>query len=323
MYRFLTLFILVTLPLTLSARDSLSVAQQKTLEKTVNRMILLSNIIQWKTRTLATEKLFLERKKLSTELQKLTPYLTLYTLRKPTTDISKEYKLTLQKYKLSCEIAALRMLIGREMWRYPSEEDIIEHIPHYTWTLEWWYWWDPEREFVGSYTGSQRWLTGYGVYEKPLRDYAERYPLTTSLSNSTTDPDSLPRERLSRVISLLDSGSSVMLWWDWCTSSDDEDGIVEKIDSYIIRSFSIAARNTCDRSSDDRIMRWRLSTGESITWLSWEHAFVLLGYIGPSEKPTHIIVWDTDTGKHVYRTSEWIRKWSLMDYRMLAIDRKK
>lgn len=46
MHRFLILLILVTIPLTLSARDSLSVAQQKTLEKTVNRMILLSNIIQ-------------------------------------------------------------------------------------------------------------------------------------------------------------------------------------------------------------------------------------------------------------------------------------
>lgn len=35
----------------------------------------------------------------------------LHILEKPTLDISNKYKLTLQKYKLSCEIAALRMVI--------------------------------------------------------------------------------------------------------------------------------------------------------------------------------------------------------------------
>ncbi len=53
--------------------------------------------------------------------------------------------------------------------------------------------------------------------------------------------------------------------------------------------------------------------------LSGEHAFVLLGYIGSPSRPSHLIVWDTYTGRHIYPISEWMRKWSLIQYRSLII----
>ena len=47
--------------------------------------------------------------------------------------------------------------------------------------------------------------------------------------------------------------------------------------------------------------------------------FYLLGYNGTINNPTHIRVWDTDTGYHEYPTHEWMRKWELMKYKSLII----
>jgi hypothetical protein len=38
--------------------------------------------------------------------------------------------------------------------------------------------------------------------------------------------------------------------------------------------------------------------------------------------PTHIRVWDTDTGYHLYPVVEWMRKWEAMDYRSIIISKK-
>ncbi len=53
----------------------------------------------------------------------------LHILEQPKFDISKKYKLTLQKYKLSCEIAALRMVIYSIIGKPISEEKILASIP--------------------------------------------------------------------------------------------------------------------------------------------------------------------------------------------------
>jgi hypothetical protein len=83
--------------------------------------------------------------------------------------------------------------------------------------------------------------------------------------------------------------------------------------------FPLPARNSCQVSSSKRLMKWITPAGKKIAWLSWEHAFVLLGYVWSIKKPTHIIVWDTYTGRHIYPYSEWMRKWSLLQYRSLII----
>ena len=54
-------------------------------------------------------------------------------------------------------------------------------------------------------------------------------------------------------------------------------------------------------------------------WLNWEHAFYLLWYKWNYKKPTHIIVWDTMTGKHTYPTNKWMRKWDKMQNRSIII----
>jgi hypothetical protein len=46
-----------------------------------------------------------------------------------------------------------------------------------------------------------------------------------------------PEKELNYALSSLESGSHILLWGDWCTSPEFEDGIVNKVDTYIVRTF--------------------------------------------------------------------------------------
>jgi hypothetical protein len=182
-------------------------------------------------------------------------------------------------------------------------------------------WWDPDIEFVGYYTGGQAKQTGYGIYEAPLALYAQTHSLDTRIINQLLYTGwSTPANHLWELLSTLDDPDShVILWGDWCTDPDSEDGFFSKWGKSILRSFPLPARNRCWRDASERRIRWQTPSGKQFVWLSGEHAYVLLGYIGKIKNPTHIIVWDTYTGRHVYPYAEWIRKWAEMQYRSLII----
>jgi hypothetical protein len=240
----------------------------------------------------------------------------------PTIDLSLGYHLAIQEYSLSCEIAALRILLDRLDIRV-TELDIFAQIPQYPSVYSGGIWGDPDREFVGYSTGGQTRRTGYGIYEKPLADYVGTLGLHTEIINTHDHTGSLtPESHMTRLLGLLhQKDTHIMLWWDWCTDPDVEDGILPRGWTQILRFFPLPARNPCLRSATARTLIWTTPAWRIVTGISWEHAFVLLGYIGKKEKPTHIIVWDTYTGRHVYPTSEWMRKWSLLQYRSLIITR--
>jgi uncharacterized protein YvpB len=237
----------------------------------------------------------------------------------PTVDRSLLYHLHIQQYSLSCEIAALAIILER-LGISVTEQDILSHIPQFpSIYASWGIWWDPDIEFVGYYTGGQTKQTGYGVYEFPLAQYAQRYQLHTEIANVHSGGLS-PEEHMKTLLASLDNQNiHVLLWWDYCTDPMSEDGILNTGGRVIARFFPIPARNHCLRSSRDRQMNWKTPAGNDILWLSGEHAFVLLGYVGAKNKPTHIIVWDTYTGRHVYPYDEWMQKWSLLGYRSLII----
>ncbi len=240
----------------------------------------------------------------------------------PTIDLSLSYRLAIQDYSLSCEIAALRILLDRFDIRV-TESEIFARIPQYPYVYSGGIWGDPDREFVGYYTGGQTRQTGYGVYERPLADYVDTLDLHTEIINMADHTGTLtPQTHITRLLGLLDKKDThIMLWWDWCTSSDVEDGILPRGWSHILRFFPLPARNSCLRTAIARTLIWTTPAWRIVTGISWEHAFVLLGYIGTKENPTHIIVWDTYTGRHVYPTREWMRKWWLLQYRSLIITR--
>jgi hypothetical protein len=54
-------------------------------------------------------------------------------------------------------------------------------------------------------------------------------------------------------------------------------------------------------------------------WLAWEHAFYLLWYKWSVNNPSSIIVWDTMFWELEIPTSEWLRKWNLMQNRSIII----
>ena len=321
MHKLYILVILFIVPLSLSAKEDTVSLEVRMFQSLVWQAVSLSRSLSGDVSDISREKIFQKRDALMSEASHLYEGFALRAMKKMTLDTSSKYKLTLQKYKLSCEVAALRIVIESVTWKYISEERIISRLPVFPlWLSDAGIWWDPEREFVGSYTGSQRNTTGYGIYEAPLAKYLSGISLVSTFSNAQIDPYLMPADRLEKWLEAIHSGASVILWGDWCTTSFREDGIVEKIDNYVLRFFPLLpAKNTCERPQEERIMLWNTPDGWLVRWVSWEHAFVLLGYMWPRERPTHVIVWDTDTGKHIYRTSEWMRKWSLLDYRTLIV----
>lgn len=75
------------------------------------------------------ERIFQKRDSLMRDTLDIYASFELRTLRKATLDVSSRYKLTLQKYKLSCEIAALRMVVQAVTKKPISEENIIASLP--------------------------------------------------------------------------------------------------------------------------------------------------------------------------------------------------
>jgi hypothetical protein len=257
--------------------------------------------------------LFISATKNSTILRRI------WNLR-PTFDATLRYTPYLQKYPLSCEIAALSMILW-SMGSPTSEDIIIAQLPKYSQVYTWGIWWDPDKEFVWYITWSQRRSTWYGIYAQPLADIVKS-DFHTEIFSLTKDENNASRkakEKMSEYLFEIESWGHVLLWGDWCTMKEHEDGILLGGKSQIIKMFPIAGKNECQRNQEQRIMEWVTPEGVRVLWVSWEHAFLLLGYVGKIENPSHIIVWDTDTWRHIYPTSEWMRKWALLDYRALFI----
>ncbi len=240
---------------------------------------------------------------------------------RPMLDTSSSYRFFLQKYNLSCEIAALRMLLESARWIIVTEEEIIQVLPRYTQPLTGsGVWGDPDREFVWDILGSQYAKTGYGIYEKPLVAYLESIGVDATFSNGFDGRMLSPEARLQELLIGLGNNSRIMLWGDWCTRPAHEDGVFGFHEAdFFWRLFLLPARNSCSRSEWARRITWLTPGGKKIEWISGEHTFILLWYYGYPHTPTHIIVWDTSTGRHVFPIDEWMRKWKALDYRSLTI----
>ncbi len=242
------------------------------------------------------------------------------TLR-PTIDRSLGYHFHIQEYKLSCEISALQIVLSA-LKIGVTESDIITSLPYYPYIYaSGGIWWDPDNQFVGFYTGSQSKQTGYGIYESPLANYAKIYKLKTEIINQNTYSGTMnPWVHMKTLLGYLkQKNTHIILWWDWCTDPQYEDGVLSIWGKWMSALFPLPARNYCKNIAMNRILNWKTPEWKNIRGLSGEHAFILLGYIGTIDKPSHIIVWDTYTGRHIYTYSEWMRKWSLMEYRSLII----
>jgi uncharacterized protein YvpB len=95
-----------------------------------------------------------------------------------------------------------------------TESEIFAHIPQYSLAYSGGIWGDPDREFVGYYTGGQTRQTGYGIYEQPLADYVGTLGLHTEIINANNHIGELtPKAHMTKLLGLLDQKDThIMLW---------------------------------------------------------------------------------------------------------------
>ncbi|MBP9812791.1 hypothetical protein KBC86_05385 [Candidatus Gracilibacteria bacterium] len=306
-------------PVHAKSTESFTGEVENKFKQTITRIMRINKEVKNNPKNLLLDEIYRRRDIYTRYGKSLYRYLEIRNNYKPTLDVSGRYKLYLQKYLLSCEIAALRIIVEAVSGKFLTEEIIISEIPHFREAYKDGVWGDPEMEFVGSYTGSQAKRTGYGIYGMPLSRFLDRKGYDNEYRNTLMSSGATGEDELEYALDSLEKGNHILFWADWCTTPEFDDGIVDKIDMYIVRHFGISSRNECERTASQRAFSWKTPTNEIVNAISGEHAFLLLGYVGKKENPSHIIVWDTDTGKHYYPILEWMRKWSLLDYRMLVV----
>lgn len=254
-------------------------------------------------------------------------------------DISKSIDLKrIQERPLSCESSAAADIISHlkdtkvdeySVYNLMKKDMPVESVK--SWDNN--YWRNPNIWFVGyidyywdnkDIKPYQSKYTGYGVYEKPVAEVFEKFWLKTKIINKQNYNDDFSEsQHLSFLLNNLKSWNMVQLWWDWCTDSEYEDWVY-KSDTFsqIDADNNKTAKNYCSTFSRDRTLRWIYNDNWKLKihkGLSWEHAFYLLWYEWNIYNPEKIIVWDTDTWYHKYDIKEWMRKWSMMDYRSLIV----
>lgn len=258
-------------------------------------------------------------------------------------DISQDVLLKrLQDKALSCESSIAADIASHLLEKTVSEDDIIDILPKSFFNTKateiMWkkIWGNPNAGFVwyiGTFWDTnekptQKKMTGYGVYEAPIAKTLEKLGLKTRIINQKSHTHTFwPKEHLTALLTELEKWSMVELWADRCTVARYEDGTLAKTNiTEALAQTGTSGKNECYDVDSERILEWHYydDTTDMYTLhqgLAGEHTFMLLWWKWASDNPTHIIVWDSDTGKHTYPYSEWMRKWKKMGYKSLIVSK--
>lgn len=250
------------------------------------------------------------------------------------------YSKRIQAKELSCESSATSDILSTLLNKNITEDDVISKLPKsWYWTaayVENWkkYWWDPDVWFVGyidkfpkSWVWALQWkYEWYWVNEAPIAKVYSDYWIKTDIINKYTRKNfwiNSDNSQLTYILKEINKWNYVQLWGDTCTYPTEEDWTYSwKLTTEKANNGTIG-KNNCVYPFSARTLTWYYKkadwTEKKITWLNGEHAFYLLWYKWTVENPTHIIVWDTNTGKHTYKTSEWLRKWWKMEFRSIIV----
>lgn len=244
---------------------------------------------------------------------------------KSSMDISEDMKYNrIQERALSCELSATSDILSHFESRKISETSIINMVSKSQYnqlptvedgkTIWWnpnaWYVWYIDETSPGV-KARQSWMTGYGVLEKPIANIYDRFNYQNKIITKQNYHESYTEsDHLTEVLKNLNAGNMIQLWWDYCTTPEFED---------------TPNINSCSKFDKNRKLEWYYKEWWELklyTGLAGEHAFYLLWYKWGVHKPSHIIVWDTKTGKHTYPLHEWMRKWNAMDNKSIIIYNK-
>ncbi len=212
------------------------------------------------------------------------------------------YKTSLQENTYSCEISATSDIISTLKNKNITEDELIKKIDK-SWFNEtakysnWIYiWGNPNNWYVGyinkdgkGNTASQRNLTGYGVYEKPIKLLYKGYGIKTKIINNSHYTKTFwPEQHLQELIKEFTKGNYIQLWWDICTTPEYDDWELklwditqEDVDNWK------NAKNSCWSFGQDRKTVWYYEEDWKLIkhqGLIWEHNFYLLWYEGNIKK---------------------------------------
>ena len=240
-------------------------------------------------------------------------------------DIFEEMKYNrIQEKSLSCELSATSDIISHLENRKISETSIINMVDKSMYnqlpiiengkTI----WGNPNAGYVGNIHEISEWvkatqtgMTGYWVLEKPIAKIFDTFNYKNKIITRESYNEVYSQvDHLTELLKNINAGNMIQLWWDYCTNPEFED---------------TENTNSCSRFGKDRKLEWYYKENwelKSYTGLAWEHAFYLLGYKWGVQNPTDIIVWDTQTWKHTFPISEWLRKWNAMDNKSIIIYKK-
>ena len=172
----------------------------------------------------------------------------------------------LQKYTLSCEIAALRMALNFKGVNV-SEDDIIPRVGFDTTPHSGDTWGDPNKAFVGNIKGTQM-KDGYGVHWAPIAKAARTY----------RDAKDFQGWSIQQLTSEISKGNPVVIW-----------------------VYSHFGTKTL----------WKTPDGNSVYAVRDEHAVTVVGFVGPADNPTQMIINDPLSGQVYWSRSAFDRKWDI------------
>lgn len=248
-------------------------------------------------------------------------------------DITKKMsKLHIQERNQSCEAAATADILSTILKKDIKETEILDKMlkdktywkPSYLkdWKI---IWWDPNAWFVGNMDAYQYNLTWYAIYEKPMSKIYDNYSVKYETYNKFENKLGLKstKEALTHLLKEIYKWNFVQIWWEYCTDQRFDDWKTkEKISTQEANSW-LSKKNFCYSFDEDRKITWFTEEWKEIKAVKQSHNFVLLWYIWDIENPEKIIVWDTQTWKHIYPISEWMRKWETNDARAIIIYNEK
>ena len=108
-----------------------------------------------------------------------------------------------QENALSCEVASLRMVLNY-LGLDVTESDLLDNIEYSATSSRTisGVWGDPQKGFVGNVNGSVVLGTGYGVYNIPIRNLAQKY----------RNAETMEQPNLDKIISHTKQGRPVIVW---------------------------------------------------------------------------------------------------------------
>ena len=183
-----------------------------------------------------------------------------------------------QKNSFSCNIDATRIALGYRGVSL-STESVYASIPKdptpYSDNNGDPIWGNPYSGFVGDISGNPK---GYGVYWSPISAFINKY-------RSSAVKTGWNRTALLTEVS---NGNPVIVWAHNGYSSSPNGAVGTNIS-------------------------WKTPGGQSIYAIAGMHSFVVAGWKGDMENPTHVILHDTNRGVWTVGTSQFDSLWSVFN----------